>query len=509
MPNKKFPLTDAIINAIEPSDKQQDYWDGNVTALLLRVYPTGRKSWLVFYRVKGIPGQRKKLIEAYPKYSIAKARSRAKDVHAAARKGIDLFEQEAQDAKQKQREAQEKAARKTFRQLADDYIELHARPHKKSWQRDQDILDRDVLKHIGSIPLEVIRKADIADVTRPILKRGSPSAANHCFEVMRAIFNWGANEGYGGIEYSPMTGMKAPAPKGDGRERVLSEEEIRIAWDWFENGSDMHELTRLVFKLILVTGQRPGEVCQMEKEHVTVYGNHHIWTIPGAIRKTDQTHVVPLSGLAIEILEQIEDVKKDLDYVNVKTYDPTLEQCLHCGKVLPRRSSILVRDNATGEFLGAENSNSSSTVRPPHPGTKFCSLKCRSDRAVLLRKANRKPIFINSPFVFPSPQYRGKCYSESTLNTALKRGRDNDMTLEHWTPHDLRRTCGTQITGLVKESREIMDQVLGHKDGSVGAVYDRYAYFDEKGRALDGWSRELRRILKGEGEGSKVIPLYG
>jgi len=54
-----------------------------------------------------------------------------------------------------------------------------------------------------------------------------------------------------------------------------------------------------------------------------------------------------------------------------------------------------------------------------------------------------------------------------------------------------------------------MDQVLGHKDGKVGAVFDRFAYFDEKCRALDGWSRELRRILKGEGEGSKVIPLYG
>jgi hypothetical protein len=54
-----------------------------------------------------------------------------------------------------------------------------------------------------------------------------------------------------------------------------------------------------------------------------------------------------------------------------------------------------------------------------------------------------------------------------------------------------------------------MDQVLGHKDGKVGAVYDRYAYFDEKCRALDGWSRELRRILNGAGEGSKVIPLYG
>ena len=66
------------------------------------------------------------------------------------------------------------------------------------------------------MPLEEIRKPDIYDVTLPILKRGSPSAANHYFEVMRAVLNWGSNQGYGGMEYSPMTGMKAPAPKGDG-----------------------------------------------------------------------------------------------------------------------------------------------------------------------------------------------------------------------------------------------------------------------------------------------------
>ena len=57
----------------------------------------------------------------------------------------------------------------------------------------------------------------------------------------------------------------------------------------------------------------PGAVRQMEKEHVTVYGNHHIWTIPGAIRKTDQTHVVLLSGMAIEILEQVEADRKKLE----------------------------------------------------------------------------------------------------------------------------------------------------------------------------------------------------
>ena len=44
-----------------------------------------------------------------------------------------------------------------------------------------------------------------------------------------------------------------------------------------------------------------------------------------------------------------------------------------------------------------------------------------------------------------------------------------------------------------------MEKVLGYKDGKVGAVFERHAYYDEKRRAFYGWSRELRRILNGAG----------
>ena len=484
-------MNDKDIITAPPKSKRYEIWDDQVKGLHVRILPDGAKSFHLRYKIgdryrKGKIGTYRAANATTTQTSLRQARENAKAKLKLASNGTDPFLETKRKVQQDEADAIAKAARKTFRQLADDYIELYSKPHKDSWKRDQEILDRDVLPRLGAMPLEEIRKTDIDDVTLPILRRGSPSAANHCFVVMRAIFNWGANKGYGGIEYSPMTGMKAPAPKGDGRERVLSEDEIRSAWGWFENGSDMHELTRNIFKLTLVTGQRPGEVCQMEKEHVSVYGNHHIWTIPGAIRKTDQTHVVPLSGMAIEILEQVEAEKKKLDYVDVETFNPRLGECLHCGTNLP------VPKNRDGRRIRLQ----------------YCSEKCRSDRAVLLRKSKREPRFINSPFVFPSPQYRGKPFSESTLNTVLNRARENDMTLEHWTPHDLRRSAGTHITGLVKETREIMDQVLGHKDGKVGAVYDRYAYFDEKRRALDGWSRELRRILDGTEESATIIPLY-
>ena len=238
-------FNDKDLKTALPINKAYQIWDDKTTGLHVIVSPQGVKSFYLRYQFGG--RRLRKKIGLYlrpalkdPEMTLATARRLARNYLNKISKGIDPFLETKRRVEQEKADALAKAARKTFTQLAEDYMELYSKPHKDSWKRDQEILDRDVLPRLGAMPLEEIRKTDIDDVTLPILRRGSPSAANHCFEVIRAILNWGANKGYGGIEYSPMTGMKAPAPKGDGRGRVLSEEEIRTAWDWFENGSDMH-----------------------------------------------------------------------------------------------------------------------------------------------------------------------------------------------------------------------------------------------------------------------------
>ena len=66
-----------------------------------------------------------------------------------------------------------------------------------------------------------------------------------------------------------------------------------------------------------------------------------------------------------------------------------------------------------------------------------------------------------------------------------------------FTPHDLRRTVATHMprTGILREHREA---VLNHTMPTVEGTYDLYSYDKEKQRALERWSRELERIVKGE-----------
>ena len=63
-----------------------------------------------------------------------------------------------------------------------------------------------------------------------------------------------------------------------------------------------------------------------------------------------------------------------------------------------------------------------------------------------------------------------------------------------YTPHDLKRTAATRMSAL-GFNRLIVDKVLNHVDSSVGGIYDRYSYDDEKRDALTKWSNEIEAII--------------
>jgi integrase len=67
-----------------------------------------------------------------------------------------------------------------------------------------------------------------------------------------------------------------------------------------------------------------------------------------------------------------------------------------------------------------------------------------------------------------------------------------------WTPHDLRRTVATRIAEqLGIEGEKFVKRVLGHSDGSVTAVYNRYGYVKEMRRVLEQWVKELTAEIPG------------
>ena len=112
-----------------------------------------------------------------------------------------------------------------------------------------------------------------------------------------------------------------------------------------------------------------------------------------------------------------------------------------------------------------------------------------------------------SRFVFPSP--RGDApMTEAALPHAVRK--NAALGVAHFTPHDLRRTAATHMTGEhCGVSRFILERILNHSDPSVTATYDHYEYDREKRDALEVWGRRLKEIISGETVVANVIDLRG
>jgi integrase len=77
------------------------------------------------------------------------------------------------------------------------------------------------------------------------------------------------------------------------------------------------------------------------------------------------------------------------------------------------------------------------------------------------------------------------------------------LGVERATPHDLRRTHGSTITGL-GFGRDAMNRIQNHKEGKIADVYDRHDYKVENKKIMERVAQHIVAIAEGR-EGGTVI----
>lgn len=282
----KVDLSDRFIAGLKAQDKPTDYFDTKARGLNLRVTPNGVKAWSVMF-TSPEDGKRARLsIGTYPSTLLATARTRAVQARGLVEEG--------KDPRQEKKKAKAcESGPMTVRMLADEYLRLYA-SKLRGYREIKRKLDVEILPVVGDVPLASLHRRDIHRVLDRIKERGSLSMASRTFTDLRAMLSWAVARGY--LDNNPAARMDE-APTAKPRERYLSEEEIAALWPAL---SMFKKPVELALKLALVTGQRIGEVCGINEEELDLA--KALWTIPAERSKNGQSHTVPLSNMALELI---------------------------------------------------------------------------------------------------------------------------------------------------------------------------------------------------------------
>ena len=180
--------------------------------------------------------------------------------------------------------------------MAADYMERHAKLRKKSWHRDELMLQRDLLPWFGNHKAKAVSRRNVNALLDSIMDRGAPVQANRTLQILKRIYNWGISREI--VEVNPCAMIRPPGEEKP-RERVLSEDELQAVWHALE---PEEVLMTALFRLRILTAQRGGEVATMRRPDLDLAGGW--WTIPAEFSKNGLSHRVPLSPWVIEIVEE-------------------------------------------------------------------------------------------------------------------------------------------------------------------------------------------------------------
>lgn len=295
-------LTAQAVAKIAPTTARFDVKDDSTPGLYLRVNPTGAKTWR--YRYKLADQVRVLTLGDAGTVSLADARRLAHEARAKVRQGED-------PAAAAQIAAAERRRMPTVAEFADEYIERYAKLRKKSWDDDRRMLDRWVTPRIGRVKLDAVHRRDIVAILDACRDAGNTRMPGAVLAVVRKMFRFAIERGV--IEATPCAFITERQPRP--ARKAMTPEQIRT---WWQGSDAVPPPVMLALRLLLLTGQRPGEVAGMQVAEINLDDAEEggpVWRIPGTRRKNGRDHAIALVPEAAEIVAQARAFAEGSEYL--------------------------------------------------------------------------------------------------------------------------------------------------------------------------------------------------
>ncbi len=279
------------IRAARPGDRPYKLFD--VRGLYMLVTPTGGKLWRFKYRMGGV--EKLLALGKYPDVSLKRAREKRDDARKLVADNVDPSVK---------RQAERNAAVDTFGAIATEWLNLH----KVTWADETvSILESRVksylLPYLGSRPVAAITAQELLGVLRRVEARGRNETAHRVRSLAGRILRFAVATGRATHDVAAdLKDALAPVATrnfASVTDPVKAGELLRAI-----HGYSGQPITGLALKLAPLVFVRPGELRGAEWTEFDL--DNSLWRIPGARMKMGDSHIVPLSYQAVEILKELE-----------------------------------------------------------------------------------------------------------------------------------------------------------------------------------------------------------
>ncbi len=233
-------LTEARVKALQPRKTVRDVRDGKLRGFGVRVLPSGRKRYFIQCQHRG--ERVWKIVGDGGSMSVKEARASASEVLAAVRRG---------------EEAPGRPDESLFESVAEAVFQSYERVWKPgTLYANRHYLKNQIMPYFATCEIGDIARRDVQNWFASL--RATPSAADRSMPILSVIMREAEKMGLRPEGSNPCRGIKRYRRKG--RERFLSEDEIRRLSVRLSARAKRYPLQVAVIRLLLLTGCRKSEV---------------------------------------------------------------------------------------------------------------------------------------------------------------------------------------------------------------------------------------------------------
>lgn len=328
MPRLNTLHIDNLIEKMQPREKRYQQFFRRFPGLGIRVYPSGRKKWVLQSKVWGSENQTLVTLGDFPALSFDMAARLARP-HL-----------ETMGGGQNPNILKEESKGSQFGRLVDDYVNL-VLPQLRTGPGTESVLRREwcgmkPVKRKEKVngrtrtikewvpdgapifrdrPVKFIRKQDIIARLDAIRAERGRHAARAAMCAVRSALGWAARDARFGLSVSPAAGLRDQSvglsERDLRRDRVPSDSEVRAIW---RAAGDMGVFGSLV-KMLMLTACRRDEIALARWSEIV----GDVLVIPASGYKTKREHRVYLSPDALDILDSLRGRFPDSPFIFSKT----------------------------------------------------------------------------------------------------------------------------------------------------------------------------------------------